>query len=123
MERLTYRGTPQMTEDGMITPSYSDYPTRRIIERLADYEDAEDQGYLWRLPCKEGDTVYAIEGEELFTLKATKTVYFIEGKLHIECESCRFVGAYCYEDLGTKLFLIKEEAEQELSMQKGDKSR
>jgi hypothetical protein len=49
-----------MTEDGMITPSYSDYPIRRIIERLADYEDAEEQGLLLRLPCKVGDTVYKL---------------------------------------------------------------
>ena len=37
MERLTYRGSERMTEDGWIRPSYSDYPTRRIIEKLAEY--------------------------------------------------------------------------------------
>lgn len=39
MERLTYKGTPYMTEDGMVTPAYSDHSIRRIIERLAEYED------------------------------------------------------------------------------------
>lgn len=43
MERLTYRDSEKMTEDGLIRPSYSDYPTRRIIERLAEYEDLEDR--------------------------------------------------------------------------------
>ena len=42
MERLTYKGTPYMTEDGMVTPAYSDYSIRRIIDRLAEYEDAEE---------------------------------------------------------------------------------
>lgn len=60
MERLTYRGSETMTEDGLIIPSYSDYSPRRIIERLAEYEDLEEQGLLLRLPCKVGDTVYII---------------------------------------------------------------
>lgn len=30
----------------------------KIFEKLADYEDAEEQGLLLRLPCKVGDTVY-----------------------------------------------------------------
>lgn len=28
------------------------------IDKLADYEDAEEQGLLFRSPCKVGDTVY-----------------------------------------------------------------
>lgn len=52
MERLTYRGSESMTEDGLIRPSYSDYPTRRIIERLAQYEDLDEQGLLLRLPTE-----------------------------------------------------------------------
>ena len=60
MERLTYRGSEIMTEDKLIRPSYSDYPTRRIIERLAEYEDLEEQGLLLRLPCKVGTKVYTI---------------------------------------------------------------
>lgn len=30
------------------------------IQRLAEYEDAEEQGLLVRLPCKVGDTIYRI---------------------------------------------------------------
>ena len=29
-----------------------------MIEKLADYEDLEEQGRLIKLPCKVGDTVY-----------------------------------------------------------------
>lgn len=36
-----------------------DCPTiTEIYEKLAAYEDAEEQGLLLRLPCKVGDTVY-----------------------------------------------------------------
>ena len=58
MERLTYRGSEIMTEDGWFKPSYSCYSTRKIIERLAEYEDLEEQGLMLRLPLKIGDTVY-----------------------------------------------------------------
>ena len=60
MERLTYRGLERMTEDGLTTPSYSDYPTRRIIEKLAEYEDLEEQGLLLKLPCPIGTEVWTI---------------------------------------------------------------
>ena len=33
---------------------------KAIVEKLAAYEDAEEQGLLLKLPCKVGDTVYAI---------------------------------------------------------------
>ena len=32
----------------------------RLAEKLKEYEDAEEQGLLLRLPCKVGDTVYLI---------------------------------------------------------------
>lgn len=35
-----------------------DYGNGSPTEKLADYEDAEEQGLLMRLPCKVGDTVY-----------------------------------------------------------------
>ena len=60
MERLTYRGSEIMTEDGWFRPLYSCYSTRKIIERLAEYEDLEAKGLLLRLPCKVGDTVYHV---------------------------------------------------------------
>ena len=35
------------------------HDSRRAIDELAAYEDAEEQGLLVRLPCKVGDTLYA----------------------------------------------------------------
>lgn len=36
-------------------------PYRKIIEKLKEYEDLEEQGKLLRLPCAVGDTVYVLE--------------------------------------------------------------
>lgn len=35
-------------------------PICKAIDRLAEYENAEESGLLVRLPCKVGDTVWAI---------------------------------------------------------------
>ena len=34
------------------------YPAKKAVERLAEYEDAEEIGLILRLPCKVGDKVY-----------------------------------------------------------------
>ena len=39
-----------------------DYGNESPTEKLADYEDVEEQGLLLRLKCKVGDTVYHIVG-------------------------------------------------------------
>ena len=52
MERLTYRGRDDR--------AYCNYGTRDIINKLAKYEDAEEQGLLLQLPCKLGDKLYFI---------------------------------------------------------------
>lgn len=105
MERLTYRGTPQMTEDGLVTPSYSDYSSRRIIEKLAEYEDLEEQGLILKLPCKVGDTVYSIHsvpssGKKIISEDIVNVFY-----LSLSMFEKRF---------GNTVFFTLEEAEQKL---------
>ena len=46
-----------------------------VCEKLGEFEDLEEQGLLLRLPCKVGDTVYAI-----CTCEAVDTV--LDGTLH-----------------------------------------
>ena len=49
--------------------SYSDNKGNiygEAISKLADYEDAEEQGLLLRLPCKIGDRVYWIDDYEIY---------------------------------------------------------
>lgn len=37
------------------------YAVGEAVDKLAAYEDADEQGLLVRLPCKVGDTFYALE--------------------------------------------------------------
>ena len=125
MERLTYRGSETMTEDGWIKPTYSCYSTRRIIERLAEYEDLEEQGLLLRLPCKVRDIIYVNgilgvgEAEEYKVIRvdyhsnlATKrSEFYIEALLVSNPENS--IGFYDKE-IGKTVFLTKAEAEQKL---------
>ena len=53
MERLTYRGKTENI-------AYCDHEIREIINRLAEYEDAEEKGGLYKAPCKVGATVWVI---------------------------------------------------------------
>ena len=123
MERLTYRGSETMTEeDGWIRPSpeegtvYSCYSTRKIIERLAEYEDLEEQGLLLRLPVKVGDTVYTIRyGEENdFVVVETKIIEIRQNVNGIFFEPLISRKAYKIDDFGKEVFLTRAEAEQKL---------
>ena len=116
MERLTYRGSETMTEDGLIRPSYSDYSTRRIIERLAEYEDLEEQGLLLRLPLE----AYFIKDNKMYKGWVQEVVYSVCHKLLLDIR---------YDDnsldsyrvyLGNDAFLTKAEAEQKLKEMESD---
>ena len=55
MDRLTRR-----TETGGIKYTRHNIYEENIVEKLAEYEDAEEQGLLLWLPCKVGDKVYRL---------------------------------------------------------------
>lgn len=64
MKRLTQRENDKLImvkqDNGEYIPVYWDEDNFKAIEKLADYEDLEEQGLLVRLPCKVGDDVYII---------------------------------------------------------------
>ena len=68
MERLTeYMGNGEDYES--INPidthyEYGKANLQALINKLAAYEDAEEQGLLLRLSCKVGDPVYLIDRDE-----------------------------------------------------------
>lgn len=76
-----------------------------VIDKLADYEDLEEQGLLLRLPCPIGTTVYVIykEWEEIYD--GDSWYYDIyEEEFH----------PYMLEGVGKEIFLTYEEAETKL---------
>ena len=116
MERLTYR---TIKGEAMGNSSVADIGD--ILGKLADYEDAEEQGLLLRLPCKVGDTVYSIANDgKIYPVKATREVRIVNGVLHIICESCKYVDLVSYDDIGKTIFLTKAEAEQKLKEMESD---
>ena len=71
MERLTtrniagvavYKNPFECEKCGDTIWRLPDYGNGSPTEKLADYEDAEEQGLLLRLPCKVGDILYYPEG-------------------------------------------------------------
>lgn len=114
-----------MTEDGLIRPSYSDYPTRRIIERLAEYEDLDEQGLLLRLPCHIGDIIYeptnrnTINEYRVTGIKKEVFALWIEWKLE---KGFVYQSIYGVEvgDIGKTVFITKAEAEHKLKEIEGD---
>ena len=74
-----------------------------VIDKLAEYEDLEEQGLLLRLPCKVGDSIYSVIEDGLT---------IVELKFQLDFYARR------KNDFGKTVFLTKEEAEQKLKEMK-----
>lgn len=143
MERLTF-----VTEDGEVLFHPQDLPddegvtitqlavARRfraletIAERLANREQAEEQGFLLRLPCKVGDTVYQIS--ENFIEPCTVETIFLGNykdrngnycnmaEIYYDRYDCPYTSDEIYfTDIGKTVFLTQEEAEARLAEMEG----
>lgn len=111
MKRLTSKNP--LTENEAMNLSLTD-----LYMRLKVYEDAEAEGRLLILPCKVGDTVYAIKNREIY---ATAVIGF---RVHEWTGLCVLLlfderktnGSYelRIDDFGKTVFLNREEAEAAL---------
>ena len=87
----------------------------KCCNKLAEYEDLEEQGLLVRLPCKVGDDLYCIVNGEVKKLKVHSfgvpdfEITDIEFKYVDGFKIVRFVG-----EIGKTVFLTHEEAEKKL---------
>lgn len=95
----------------------------KCCNKLAEYEDLEEQGLLVRLPCKVGDDLYCIVNGEVKKLKAHSfgvsdfETTDIEFKYVDGFKIVRFVG-----EVGKTVFLTREEAEKKLKEVQNDKT-
>lgn len=98
---------------------------RMALDKLATYEDAEEQGLLLRLPCKVGDKVYQIS--ENFIEPCTVETIFLGkyrdrngnwcnmAEIHYDRDDCPYVSTEIYfTDIGETVFLTETEAEARL---------
>ena len=116
MERLTeYMGNGEDYEsiNPIDTPyEYGKANLQSLINKLAAYEDAEEQGLLLRLPCKVGDTVYKVDRVSN-KIKQHKVVKFEVGRAVDQVDFENF--DYCFlHHFGKTVFLTKSEAEAKL---------
>ena len=135
MERLTERernvdGTGVAKEeitDGLLKP-FAD----KILTKLADYEDLEEQGLLVKLPDDLFKKVYRITYEYTECSKFGETVIDCENyncncdcdsekKFYIVVINLQFM-LFCnyYNELDKTVFLTREEAENKLEVMKNE---
>ena len=90
MERLTIRTSEihvaytQGKYKDTIPAEMTKEDIRNVLNKLAHYEDLEEQGLLLKLPCAEGDTVYVIGTKCL-----ANVVFDEECDMH-ECDTCPY---------------------------------
>lgn len=99
-----------------------DCPTiGEIYEKLAEYEDLEEQGKLLKLPCAVGDTVWFIKSNFSYMqnpkAERVRKIEIIDGEIIFRTENRCFEMKY----IGKTVFLTKSAAEQALKEMEGKK--
>lgn len=108
-----------------------------VFNKLAEYEDADEQGLLLKLPCRIGDDVYFIPSRLNFKInilqglhennrvyhQKVKRITFTENGWYLECDKdLEYATDHILIDKSYKKtwFLSKEEAEQRLREMESD---
>ena len=104
-----------------------------IIDRLAEYEDLEEQGLLVRLPCKVGNMVYVLDRHNHISECQIRSIHMGEAKVWeqgtmmgtdylrtIKVDMFFETNFYSFysSDIGTSVFLSCDEAEKALEEKK-----
>lgn len=136
MERLTKRyideddGSKSIgVFNGCIVPEicFEEERGYRAFDKLADYEDLEEQGLLVRLPCKVGDTVYVPTRNFISELRITLiSVDTSDGAMYfswmLNAGIYPNLDGFSGYELGKTVFLTREEAEKKLEEMDNDKA-
>ena len=125
MERLTERN-PLWIDDELweraCEPDCEEIDA--VYRKLKDYEDAEEQGLLLKLPCKVGDTLYRVNKgakEPVIMMRVIqlyiKQIHKDRTVMRIDAINDADMGESCYLpcDIGERIFLTREEAEAKLA--------
>lgn len=120
MERLTeYMGNGKDYEsiNPIDTPyEYGKANLQALINKLAAYEDAEEQGLLIRLPCKVGDHIYiikpyGIEEASITGISEADDIDCFCFEVYIDPDYHEIIAL---EEFNDTWFLSREEAEAKL---------
>ena len=91
------------------------YLIGECIDKLADYEDKQEQGLLIELPCKVGDRVYFIVGKDISVQKVMSIQLLSNNRIEIYTKRRVLNG----NDFGKTVFLTRSEAEEALAKMGG----
>lgn len=87
-----------------------------VYRKLKDYEDAEEQGLLLRLPCRVGTIVYVLQSDRIIKVIITRYDCFKDGSIWF----CFNHGCgKSIAEFGKTVFLTREEAEAKLKETEG----
>ena len=89
-----------------------------MIEKLAEYEDLEEQGRLIELPCKVGDTLYRLVPNLYRKYVEIKIAQFVINENGIYFITNKGVS-WSAGEIGKTVFLTKPEAEAKLKELRG----
>ena len=106
---------------------------RLATEKLAEYEDLEEQGLLLRLPCKKRDIVYDVvlcnDGKyHMFEMMVCAINPFggirkgTVWNVYLECVDDCSKAYKSFYDFGKTVFLKRAEAEQKLKELRGEQN-
>lgn len=98
------------------------------IDKLAAYEDAEEQGRLVILPCKVRDKVYLLwscgkHGKSVSEMVVKHIDIDLMPDIEFACRKEKGTGSYWFfkpKDIGKTVFLTREEAEAALKVGQDD---
>lgn len=120
MERLTER-----VYDGLIIikQDSGDEGNYKAAEKLATYEDLEEQGLFVRLPCKVGDVVYVPTRNFISELRIIMISVDMHGtyfRWMLNSGIYPNLDGFSGSKLGKTVFLTREEAEKKLEELKNE---
>lgn len=129
MERLTVKWTDKVYDTldpvDILDNEYSKINYNKLLTKLGEYEDLEEQGLLLRLPCKVGSTLYqpiysSINEYKViglcFDIHHNKWMYEVAYEAGSEWH--KTVCDFNY--IGKTVFLTQAEAEQKLKEMESD---
>ena len=132
MERLTERIDDVPDGESGVWVKNHDYIL--AAEKLADYEDLEEQGRLVKLPCKVGDTVWDNDSGRpcAYTITAfsfgeceeyiCEPVTTKEAVFYYTNSSGSITGSFAESEISKSVFLKKSEAEAKLKELRGEEN-
>ena len=117
MERLTVKWTDKVYDTldpvDILDNEYSKTNYNKLLTKLGEYEDLEEQGLLLRLPCKVGDTLYRLVPNLYREYVEIKIAQFVINKNGIYFITNKGVS-WSVDKIGKTVFLTQDEAEQKL---------